>query len=56
MPDNKSIIITTINYPTDGVKKIAENYKDWSFIVVGEKKHRQTGTGKAFNFCLFQTN
>ncbi len=38
MPDKKSIIITTINYPTDGVKKIASNYKDWSFIVVGDKK------------------
>lgn len=38
MPDNKSIIIITINHPTDGVKKIASNYKDWSFIVVGDKK------------------
>lgn len=38
MPEKKYIIITTINYPTDSVKKIASNHRDWNFIVVGDKK------------------
>lgn len=38
MSGNKSIIITTINYPTEAVKKIANTCQDWSFIVVGDKK------------------
>jgi hypothetical protein len=38
MSDNKAIIITTINYPTLGVKKLAQNFPDWQIIVVGDRK------------------
>lgn len=38
MPENRFIVITSINYPTKGVKKIAELCPDWNLIVVGDKK------------------
>ncbi len=38
MPKNKSIVITSINYPTEGVKKIAKLCPDWNLIVVGDTK------------------
>jgi len=38
MPSKNTIIITTINPPTDAVKKIASNCQDWTFLVVGDKK------------------
>lgn len=38
MNSKKSIIITTINPPSEGIKKIARLCPDWNFIVVGDKK------------------
>lgn len=38
MRENKFIIITTINYPTEGVKKIVKTCQDWNIIIVGDKK------------------
>jgi len=38
MPDDKFIIITTVNQPTEGIKKIAEYKKDWVLIIVADKK------------------
>lgn len=38
MPENRFIVITSINHPTEGVKKIAEICPDWNLIVVGDKK------------------
>jgi hypothetical protein len=32
------IVITTINYPTDAIKMIAQNYPQWNLVVVGDKK------------------
>jgi len=34
----KFVVITTINYPTDAVKKIASECQEWNLIVVGDKK------------------
>jgi hypothetical protein len=38
MPENKFIVITTINYPTEGVKKIAQICPDWNIVIVGDRK------------------
>lgn len=38
MPENKTIVITTINQPTEAVRKIASTCADWTFVVVGDKK------------------
>jgi hypothetical protein len=38
MLESKAIVITTINYPTEGVKKLARSCPDWSMIVVGDQK------------------
>ncbi|MBD2043806.1 STELLO glycosyltransferase family protein [Microcoleus sp. FACHB-672] len=38
MKDNKFIVITSINYPTEGVTKIAQLCQDWNIILVGDKK------------------
>lgn len=38
MPENRSIVITSINHPTEGIKKIAELCPDWHLIVVGDRK------------------
>ncbi len=33
-----TILVTTINGPTEGVRKIAGNYPDWEFLVIGDTK------------------
>jgi hypothetical protein len=38
MTKSQAIVITTINYPTEGVRKLAKNCPDWNFIVVGDRK------------------
>ena len=38
MCELQAIVITTINYPTEGVRKLARNCPDWNLIVVGDKK------------------
>lgn len=38
MTERQAIVITTINYPTEGIKKLAKNSDRWNFIVVGDKK------------------
>ncbi len=35
---NKSVIITSINYPTKAVRRIATNCREWKLIVIGDKK------------------
>lgn len=35
--DNKWIVVTTINYPTPALKKLAAQ-KDWHIVIVGDKK------------------
>ena len=37
MSQSKAIVVTTINYPTEGVEKLAK-LDDWDFIVVGDRK------------------
>jgi STELLO glycosyltransferases len=38
LPSSGSILITTINGPTNAVKKIASDHPDWHFIVIGDTK------------------
>jgi STELLO glycosyltransferases len=38
MTKSGSIVITTINQPTDAVRKIASTRPDWEFVVVGDRK------------------
>jgi hypothetical protein len=38
MPKNKTIVITTINPPTEAVRKIASTCQDWNFLVIGDRK------------------
>lgn len=38
MKNSGTIIITTINHPTEAVEKIARTRPTWEFIVVGDKK------------------
>ncbi len=38
MPSQNTIVITTINPPTEAVRKIASTCADWTFLVVGDKK------------------
>ena len=38
MPSPNTIVITTINLPTEAVRKIASTCQDWTFLVVGDKK------------------
>ncbi len=38
MRSKNTIVITTINQPTEAVKKIARTCQDWTFLVVGDKK------------------
>lgn len=45
MLGRETIVITTINYPTEGVKKLANNCPNWNMVVVGDKK-----TPKDWNF------
>ncbi len=35
---SKSVVITTINYPSDAIRQIADEYSDWNLIVIGDKK------------------
>lgn len=38
MSDHRAIVITTINYPTEAVKRLAKIRRDFRFIVVGDLK------------------
>ena len=38
MPSANTIVITTINPPTEAIRKIAGTCADWTFLVVGDKK------------------
>jgi len=38
MTTGKYIILTTINYPTEGIKTIAKTKKDWTIIAVADRK------------------
>jgi hypothetical protein len=38
MLTEKYIILTTINYPTEGVKTIAKTKKDWTILAVADRK------------------
>jgi len=38
MSAEKYIILTTINYPTEGVKTIARTKKDWTVLAVADRK------------------
>lgn len=38
MKKNQAIVLTTINRPTEAVKKIAKICSDWKFIVVADRK------------------
>jgi hypothetical protein len=38
MQTDKYIILTTINYPTEGIKKIAKLKKNWNILVVADRK------------------
>lgn len=38
MAENRAIVITTINKPTEAVRKIASSCSDWTFVVVGDRK------------------
>jgi len=38
MAERKYIVITTINHPSQGIRRIAETCKDWHIIVVGDRK------------------
>jgi len=38
MPSPNTIVITTINPPTEAIRKIAGTCQDWTFLVVGDKK------------------
>jgi hypothetical protein len=38
MTTEKYIILTTINYPTEGVKTIASTKKDWNILAVADRK------------------
>ena len=38
MPSRNTIVITTINPPTEAVRKIASTCQDWTFLVAGDKK------------------
>ncbi len=41
MKKANAIVITTINPPTEAVRKIASTCQDWTFLVVGDKKTPQ---------------
>ncbi|MCU1262603.1 MAG: hypothetical protein JWO80_5488 [Bryobacterales bacterium] len=36
--DHKTIVITTINQPTEAIRKIASTCQDWTFLVIGDRK------------------
>lgn len=38
MTKNKTIVVTSINYPTKGLKKISDCCQNWNLIVVADKK------------------
>lgn len=53
MLKKKAIVITTINYPTKGVKKLAQS-PEWNFIVVGDKKTPEDWSFKGVQFYAIQ--
>lgn len=54
MTESKAIVITTINYPTEGVKKLAQDYPDWEIIIVGDKKTPADWNYKGVQFFSVQ--
>jgi len=38
MLKSQAMVITTINYPTEGVKKLARTCPDWNIVVIGDRK------------------
>lgn len=38
MLNSQAIVITTINYPTEGVKKLARTCPNWNIVVIGDRK------------------
>ncbi len=54
MLENKAIIMTTINHPTEAVKKIAQFCTDWQFIVVADKKTPREWNWQGVEFLSVQ--
>lgn len=54
MQEKKFIIITTINYPTEGVKKIATNCQDWNLLIIGDKKTPSDWNWEGIEFLSVQ--
>ena len=50
MQEKRFIIITTINSPTEGVKKIATTCQDWNILIIGDKKTPSNWNWKGTNF------
>ncbi len=54
MQKSKAIVVTTINYPTEGVKKLAKSCPDWKIIVVGDRKTPDDWTCEGVQFLGVQ--
>ncbi len=54
MQEKKFIIITTINYPTEGVKKIATTCQDWNILIIGDKKTPSNWNWEGIEFLSVQ--
>ncbi|MFN6513103.1 MAG: STELLO glycosyltransferase family protein [Nostoc sp. CreGUA01] len=54
MHNKKFIVITSINYPTEGIKKIAKFSKNWKIIIVGDKKTPNGWNCEGVQFLSFE--
>ncbi len=54
MKEKKFIIITTINYPTEGVKKIATNCQNWNILIIGDNKTPSDWNWEGIEFLSVQ--